>query len=49
MKRMATMRANDRLGIDHVESVFSFSQALSLSSAFPRWEILFFSSLGISA
>jgi len=31
------------------QSTCSLSQALSFSSALPRWEILFFSSLGISA
>ena len=31
------------------QSVFAFNHSLSFSSALPRWEILFFSSLAISA
>jgi len=35
--------------IDRTQFSCSLSQTLSFSRALPRWEILFFSSLGISA
>ena len=44
-----TMWRKRRMSEAYAQSVFSLSHAFSLSSALPLWEILFFSTFGISA